>query len=194
MTRNLLQRKNSRLHAVAALVLVAAFVSGCSKKEQPAPVATPPSPVPVQAKQPQLSSVQKPMSSVAIKLPPPPLVDQFDFSGKKDPFKPAIDTKVATAQLPAGLKKALQGGLPIHSFDVSQFKLIGVVTGAKENQAMVVDPNGKGYVLKKGMTIGKNEGRVTTIGINGVEVVEQFKDDTGRVRKETIKITLPRKQ
>jgi type IV pilus assembly protein PilP len=191
MTRHPLQR-NSRLPAVAALVLVAAIVSGCSKKEQPPPAV--PSPVPVKAKQQQVSSVQKPMSSVSVKLAPPPLVDQFDFSGKKDPFKPAIDTKVATAQLPGGLKKGLPGALPIHSFDVSQFKLIGVVTGAKENQAMVVDPNGKGYVLKKGMTIGKNDGRVTSIGINGVEVVEQFRDDTGRVRKETIKITLPRKQ
>jgi len=92
------------------------------------------------------------------------------------------------------MKKALQGGLPIHSFDVSQFRLIGIITGAKENQAMVVDPNGKGYVLKTGMTIGKNDGRVTAIRINGVDVVEQFKDDNGRVRKENIRITLPRKQ
>lgn len=192
MTRNLLQRKNSRLHVVAVLLIVASFVFGCSKKEQPAPVAA--SPTPLKAKQKQVSSVQKPMSSATVKLAPPPLVDQFDFSGKKDPFKPAIDTKVATAQLPGGLKNALQGGLPIHRFDVSQFKMIGVVTGAKENKAMVVDPNGKGYVLKTGMTIGKNNGRITAVGINGVEVVEQFKDDNGRVRKETIKITLPRKQ
>ena len=96
--------------------------------------------------------------------------------------------------VPDDMKKALKGGLPIHSFDVSQFRLIGVITGAKENQAMVVDPNGKGYVLKTGMTIGKNDGRITAVNINGVDVVEQFKDDSGRVRKENIKITLPRKQ
>jgi type IV pilus assembly protein PilP len=59
---------------------------------------------------------------------------------------------------------------------------------------MVVDPNGKGYVLKPGMTIGKNDGRIATINIHGVDVVEQFKDDSGRVRKENIRITLPRKQ
>jgi Tfp pilus assembly protein PilP len=44
------------------------------------------------------------------------------------------------------------------------------------------------------MTIGKNNGRVTAVGINGVDIVEQFKDDSGRVRKENIRITLPRKQ
>ncbi len=84
--------------------------------------------------------------------------------------------------------------LPIHSFDVSQFKLIGIITGDRQNEAMVVDPNGKGYVIKAGMTIGKNEGLITSITNSGVDVVEQFRDDNGRVRKETIKITLPRKQ
>jgi len=190
MTRHLLQR-NRHAYTVVALVTVAALVSGCNKKEQPAPVAAPPGPVQVKKQQP--TAVQKPVSSASVKLAPPP-TNQFDFSGKKDPFKPDIALKTATAPLPEDMKKTLQSGLPIHSFDVSQFRLIGVVTGAKENQAMVVDPNGKGYVLKTGMTIGKNDGRVTAVNINGVEVVEQFKDDSGRVRKENIRITLPRKQ
>ena len=84
--------------------------------------------------------------------------------------------------------------MPIHSFDVSQFKLIGIITGGRENQAMVTDPGGKGYVLKVGMLIGKNDGRITSISSSGVDVLEQFKDDNGRVRKENIKLTLPRKQ
>jgi type IV pilus assembly protein PilP len=191
MTRHLLQ-KNSRSCTIVALVTVAALVFGCNKKEQPAPVAAPPAPV--QSKVQQAKAVQKTVSSSSVKLAPLPSTNQFDFSGKKDPFKPDIAIKTATAPLPDDIKKALKGGLPIHSFDVSQFKLIGVITSAKENQAMVVDPNGKGYVLKIGMTIGKNDGRVTAVSINGVDVVEQFKDDSGRVRKENIRITLPRKQ
>ncbi len=188
MTRHLLQR-NNRAYTVAALVIFAALVSGCSKKEQPAPVAA----TVVVVQQQQAKAVQKPVSSVAVKLAPPLPTNQFDFSVKKDPFKPDIALKIAQSS-PADIKKALKDGLPIHSFDVSQFRLIGIVTGVKENQAMVVDPNGKGYVLKTGMTIGKNDGRVTAVTINGVDVVEQFKDDSGRVRKENIKITLPRKQ
>jgi type IV pilus assembly protein PilP len=190
MKRHLLQR-NSRDCAAVALVAVVFLVSACDKKEQPAPVAAPSAPQVVQQ---QAKAVQKPVSSAAVKLPAAPPGNQFDFSGKKDPFKPDIALKTTTAPSQADINKALQGGLPIHSFDVSQFKLIGVVTGAKENQAMVVDPNGKGYVLKTGMTIGKNDGRITAVTINGVEVVEQFKDDNGRVRKENIRITLPRKQ
>lgn len=188
MTRNLLQL-NNRFYAATALLGIAALTFGCSKKDQPSTVA-PPAAAPVVQ---QLAKpVQKPISST-VKLAPPPLGNQFDFSSKKDPFKPFVVAKSAIAPTPSDLKKALREGLPIHSFDVSQFKLIGVVTGGKENQAMVVDPNGKGYVLKTGMSIGKNDGRITSITTGGVDVLEQFKDDNGRVRRENIRITLPRK-
>jgi type IV pilus assembly protein PilP len=189
MTRNPLH-PNSRVYAAIALLGIAAFTSGCSKKDKPLAVVPP---VAAPVAQQVVKPVLKPVSS-SIKLTPPPPGNQFDFSSKKDPFKPFIVAKASAEATPADLKKALQDGLPIHSFDVSQFKLIGVVTGGKENQAMVVDPNGKGYVLKIGMSIGKNDGRITAITAGGVDVLEQFKDDNGRVRKENIRITLPRKQ
>ena len=189
MKRNL-HHLNSRACAVITALGIAAFLSGCNKKDQP-PVAVPPVVAPVAQ---QLAKpVQKPVSST-VKLAPPPSGNQFDFSNKKDPFKPLVLAKVAATPSSDELKKALKDGLPIHAFDVSQFKLIGIVTGGKENQAMVVDPNGKGYVLKTGMSIGKNDGRIISITAGGIDVLEQFKDDNGRVRKENIKITLPRKQ
>jgi type IV pilus assembly protein PilP len=187
----LLPPKNSRIGVVFVLFGVALFFSGCNKKDNPVPAA-PAAPTAAPVAQQQVTPVQKQISSV--KLAPPPSGNQFDFSGKKDPFKPLVIAKSVSLPNQDDLKKQILAGLPIHSFDVSQFRLIGIVTGAKENQAMVVDPNGKGYVLKVGMTIGKNDGRVTVINAAGVEVVEQFKDDNGRVRKENIKITLPRKQ
>jgi type IV pilus assembly protein PilP len=185
MIRN--QLKNSRSFSAAVFVIagILAFTSGCKKKDQ---VQVPaPQPPPAAAQQ----AVQKPASSAARAAQ---TVSQFDFSTKKDPFKPFVDAKKPSALTAEEKKKALRNSLPIHSFDVSQFKLIGVVTDTRQNQAMVVDPSGKGYVLKVGMTIGKNEGRVTAINTGGVDILEQFKDESGRVRKENIKITLPRKQ
>ena len=179
----------------AVLSLVSAFVvlicaSACNKDQ-------PPSPVPAPAKATQAVKVQpKPVQKVissAVRMPAPP-VNQFDFSGKKDPFKPFVAVKVAPSVSPETLGKAVRNALPIHSFDVNQFKLIGVITGARESQAMVTDPGGKGYVLKVGMSIGKNDGKITSISTRGVEVLEQFRDDNGRVRKENIILTLPRKQ
>lgn len=170
---------------MTALVITALFI-GCKKEVSQPPVAAS-KPAPQQPK-----PIQKPVSS-ALRLSPPP-VNQFDFSNKKDPFKPFAIVKAAPSVSPESKHKALLDALPIHSFDVGQFKLIGIVTGGKENKAMVTDPNGKGYVLRVGMTIGKNDGRITAISNNGVDVIEQFRDDNGRVRKENIRITLPRKQ
>ena len=189
MIRNL-SHLNSRAHTVIVLLAIAVVFTGCNKKEQSATSAVPVAqPVVQQAAKPVL----KPLTS-SVKLVPAPLGNQFDFSSKKDPFKPFVVVKAISTPTPDDLKKAIFDGLPIHSFDVSQFRLIGMVTGGKENQAMVVDPNGKGYVLKVGMSIGKNDGRITSISAVGVDVLEQFKDDNGRVRKENIRITLPRKQ
>ena len=183
---------NRCLPSLVAVGVVVAALAGCRKHEQPAP-ANPAPEQPAKALMPQqLKPVQKQVSS-ALTLSPAP-VNQFDFSNKKDPFKPFVIVKASQAPSANNLQKGARNALPIHSFDVGQFKLIGIVTGDRQNEAMVVDPNGKGYVIKVGMTIGKNEGLITSITNRGVDVVEQFRDDNGRVRKETIKITLPRKQ
>jgi len=184
-----LQHLNKRYRIVLFSLCIPVVVLGCNKKDQtPAPA-----PAPQTAIQPS-KPVQKPSSSAIKLVPPPSTGNQFDFSTKKDPFKPFLMVKAVSASNKADNKKALIDSLPIHSFDVSQFRMIGIVTGAKENQAMVIDPSGKGYVLKVGMTIGKNEGRITAISAGGVDVLEQFRDDNGRVRRENIRITLPRKQ
>jgi len=161
-------------------------ITGCDKNEEKpaaAPATTQTQPV---------KPVLKPMSA-PLRVTPAP-VNQFDFSTKKDPFKPFVIAKPETAPTKESRARSARAGLPIHSFDVSQFKLIGIITGGRENFAQVIDPNGKGYILKKGMAIGKNDGKVVAIANSGVEILEQFKDDNGRVRKENIKLTLPRKQ
>lgn len=188
MTRRNLA-KNSLILATWSLLVITALAMGCKKKEAsvtPKPVAVVAKPVTQQPK-----PVQKPVSS-ALRLSPPE-INQFDFSSKKDPFKPYFNLKATTNTSQDGEQKALREALPIHRYDVGQFKLIGIITGDKGNRAMVTDPSGKGYVLKTGMTIGKNDGKITAITSGGVDVLEQFKDDNGRVRKEHIRITLPRK-
>lgn len=185
MIKNLLRKNKPAPFLCAALVCLLAL-SAC-KKDQPPPAALAPKPAPVQAK-----AVQKPVSSAQAAAAP--AVNQFDFSKKKDPFRPLITVKAAPADNAGPGGKPLRNALPLHSFDVNQFKLIGIITGGKDSQAMVTDPGGKGYVLKTGMTIGKNGGKVAAITSRSVDVVEQFRDDNGRVRSQTIKLTLPRKQ
>jgi type IV pilus assembly protein PilP len=185
------QLKRNSFSFAFAVVLACTLPLAACNKDQPQP------PVVVSSQSTKAAVVQpKPVqkqSSSALRLPPPP-VNQFDFSNKKDPFKPFVVAKTEPKNSSESLKKSQRDTLPIHSFDVSQFKLIGIITGGRENKAMVTDPGGKGYVLKVGMLIGKNDGKITSISSSGIDVLEQFKDDNGRVRKEIIKLTLPRKQ
>ncbi len=182
--------KRNSFFLTFAGILICVFFTACGKDQ---PIVSTPAPA-----KPQNASivVSKPVQNVATsasRASSPP-VNQFDFSNKKDPFKPFIVVKAESTRSFDSIKKAQYDSLPIHSFDVNQFKLIGIVTGGRENRAMVIDPGGKGYVLKAGMSIGKNDGTVVLIHANGVDVLEKFKDENGKTRKETIKLTLPRKQ
>ena len=185
MTRISLLQRNRVCFSSLSLVCLLLLTAGCdSFGKKPAPVTQPAQqPIPVVAQ----VVVQKQISSVTL---PPAQVNQFDFSTKKDPFKPFIvEDKAAGKDKRADAKS----GLPLHRFDVSQFRLIGTVSDPKGNKAMVVDPDGKAYVLRIGMTIGKNEGKITQIGAGGIDLVEQFRDDNGKLRRETIRIPLLRK-
>ena len=66
--------------------------------------------------------------------------------------------------------------------------------GLKENSALIIDPAGKGYVVKQGMLIGNNDGRISKITSSSLDVVESYRDDNGHHRKRTIKLTLPQKK
>jgi len=118
---------------------------------------------------------------------------QLEFSGKKDPFKPYIvQAPVPSKKESASVKNV--NALPIQSYDVSKFKLEGIIAGLKENRAMIVDPMRKGYVVKVGMQLGNNNGRITRISGDSLEVNEQFRDDDGKLRKRTVRLVLPQKK
>lgn len=84
--------------------------------------------------------------------------------------------------------------LPIQNYDVSKFTVSGIITGLKENKALIIDPTGKGYVVRQGMLIGNNDGRITTISPSSIEISEQFRDDSGHVKKRKIVLPLAKKK
>jgi type IV pilus assembly protein PilP len=185
-------KRNPSRQVLAALLLLVAL-AGCSKKET-APSAPPkpaqtPKPAAKQggAVQPQLSSAQA--------LPAHP-----DFKNRTDPFKP-FATAVPPPKAPGQTEGAQPAApppsadlLPIQSFEVSKFKVAGIIAGLTQNRALLIDPNGKGYVVQAGMVIGSNNGRITRITASGVEVLETFKGANGRLTKRKIMLTLAKKR
>jgi type IV pilus assembly protein PilP len=187
--------KRNQSRPVAAGLLLLAALAGCSKKEPGSPPpprpaqAQKPAPKPAAGVQPQLSSAQAAPA-------------HLDFKTRTDPFKPFAAAlpppKEGTGQPQGGVAQgsAPASGdlLPIQSFEVTKFKVAGIIAGLTQNRALLIDPNGKGYVVQEGMVIGSNNGRITRITSTGVEVMETFKADNGRIRKRKVVLTLAKKR
>lgn len=167
------------LFAVACLGLV-----GCSKKESP-PAQAPP---PAAKAEPKPTAVQQPLSSARTALSP---ASTTDFSTMKDPFKPYAALVVGQS---APKKNRFGQIIPILNYDLSQFSVKGIIIGLKANTALIVDPTGKPYVVKRGMEIGRNEGKITKITPTYIEVFEQYRDEAGKLKKNTTKLMLPKKE
>ncbi|WP_198419572.1 pilus assembly protein PilP [Geomonas oryzae] len=176
-------RKPINLNSVV-LLLALALVPGCKKEEAPAPAPAPNQPHPAPAPTPA-PPVQQQMSSVAKASGVP--------SFKKDPFKPVIvpATPAPTSTAAGPSVSPAADLLPIQSFEVSKFKVSGIIAGMRENRALLIDPNGKGYVVQVGMQVGNANGRVTRITPSAVEIVEK---GAGRGKGRTIVLTLAKKR
>ena len=89
--------------------------------------------------------------------------------GRRDPFKSLMIQKE--------IKKDYTRLPPIQQTELKSFKVLGIIMDEERgHKAMVKAPDGKTYVLKKGNIIGKNEGEVVSIDLNGITVEEKFLD------------------
>jgi type IV pilus assembly protein PilP len=170
-----------------SLLLIAGLLipGGCNQQEQP------PSPPPAQtAPRVKVSPpVQKPQTSARISEN---AASSLVFTDRKDPFKSLLSLQGQAAKPSASTRT--KNSLPIQSYDLSKFKVAGIIVGLVENRALVVDPVGKGYVVKQGMLIGDNDGRISKITATTIEVIENYRDDNGHISKRTVRLTLPQKK
>ena len=196
------KRKNSLILLILSLAVSVSCFS-CKKTEsvapQPPPVRKELPKSQIKPTQNQNSSVKKgglpiqKQNSTARSLSG---VTAFDFTNRKDPFKPYAQVTKSSEEKPvhSSVRKNTEDILPIQTFDSERFKVTGIIAGIKENRALLIDPNGKGYVVKEGMALGSNDGVVSKITANAVEIIEKFQDDNGKIRKRTVKLTLIRKK
>jgi type IV pilus assembly protein PilP len=181
-------KKRNNNYLIMVYLVVGLLVLGGCKKEGETP--TPPTAKPMPAVK-VTTPVQKPLSSAKIGEN---LAPSLDFNNRKDPFKSSVAPKAQVAKPAASTgKNSTKDLLPIQSYELSKFKVAGIIVGLKENTALVIDPAGKGYVVKQGMLIGSDDGKITRITATTIEVVESY-NDNGRIRKKTSKLILPQKK
>ena len=148
---------------------------------------TPSSSPPLKTKSPAVEKKKEEATKVAEKKEPEKKEEaeySYNPAGKPDPFKPFIQlTPVREGSRTAPLT-------PLQKYDISQLKLVAIISTPEGNIALVEDATGKGYFLKKGTWIGKNDGKVTKILKDKVIVEEIYQDIFGQTKTNEISLFL----
>jgi len=122
----------------------------------------------------------KPGGAAAATSIPEMLEDEtfrYNPAGKRDPFKSLLDLQ--------SKKKDYSLLPPIQQLDIGQVRITGVVMDEIDGpRAMIKAPNGQTFVVKKGTIIGRNEGEIIEVSLQGIRIVEKYVDFVGR---ETLK-------
>lgn len=160
------------------IFLLCFMLSACTEE------APPPAP-PVQKVAPQAKANEtKPVAPAETEQP-----YVYNPVGRRDPFQPLL--------LVARLTPAMESDeplTPLQTYEIAQFRLIGVIIGKGEPRAMVVAPDGKSYVLQRNIKIGKNGGKVSEVQRDMVLVEENFADFAGEIKTVIQEIKLPKRE
>jgi len=108
----------------------------------------------------------------------------YNPAGKPDPFKPFIQLapiKGVVRTVPL---------TPLQKYDISQLKLVAVISTPEGNIALVEDSSGRGYFVKRGTEIGKNDGKVTRILKDRIVIEEIYPDVWGQSKKSEVYLFL----
>jgi type IV pilus assembly protein PilP len=102
---------------------------------------------------PRASSAAAPSASASA-APPARSIDESEFvenDKSRDPFR--TYARMFAEELKGTGQVQLEVVLPEYSID--ELRLIGIVTRLEPARAMVVDPKGKGHVIRRGQFIGR---------------------------------------
>ena len=81
---------------------------------------------------------------------------------------------------------------PLECCEIGLFRLMAVISGVDNPRALIMAPDGKKYITKKGDLIGLKSGKIVKIAKSKVIVEEKFKDSSeGKVVREFVEIRLP---
>jgi type IV pilus assembly protein PilP len=128
----------------------------------------------------------------AVKPPPPPpetgtpAAPTYVYNpvGKRDPFRSPEAEPAAQAALNASCNE------PLCRFDVDQLTLVAVVSGDANPLAMVQDPAGRGYFVRRNSRVGRQGGKVTQIMSDAVVITEYFTTPDGKTTANPVTLAI----
>ncbi len=173
--------RDDRLMIACALVLFVSMLLACSDE----PSAPPPSPEPIAP--PPAEEVDD--EEEVIELEEFDLTDEDEYEdeeptheyvyspiGKRDPFRSPFQDLVAMDILGRERQERLT---PLQRFDLDQLRVQAIISATADPMAMVIDPDGHGHIVRRGVLMGRNWGRVTAIRRECLVITEQMRDASG---------------
>ena len=104
----------------------------------------------------------------------------YDPQGRRDPFQSMaklLKLSQSRAELP-----------PLQRLELSDVKLIGIVSDASGYYGLIQTPDGKGYTVRVGTPMGTNNGTIKSIAEQRIVVAEPTIDITGKMTSRDIEI------
>ncbi|MDQ6981533.1 MAG: pilus assembly protein PilP [Mariprofundus sp.] len=118
---------------------------------------------------------------------------EIDFANLRDPFASYL-ARVATSRRAALLEKqkimANRKRDPLEAFDLDVLRLVAVFSMGGERVAMIEDAANKGYIVRQGNYVGKNNGKIDKIDDNTVYFTEQVFNPAGDIVNHQVTLTM----
>lgn len=166
-----------------SLMVLAWGLAGCDSEKPAAPAK---SAAPAASAKPPAANVPPPAAQADV----PPVAEQkfvYQAEGRRDPFMPLLALKGK-----ASIGREFEN--PLEAYDLIQYQFKGLIIGIGEPKAVVVAPDGKSYILRKGLRIGKSNGVIRDINHERILVEEQYQDLSGATRKNIQEIKVPKRE
>jgi len=118
---------------------------------------------------------------------------ELDIAKMRDPFESYLT--VLDQQSKQRMEQHRGSGAdhdpePLEAFDLGALRLVAIMQMGSNKAAMVEDPEGKGYVVRAGSYIGRDNGRIENITARSVEIMEDEFTATGEIVKRKAVLTL----
>lgn len=116
----------------------------------------------------------------------------YDFKGRVNPFKSLISESIEPKE-EVLKKKRTRPKSPLEKLDLSQLKLVAILSTPDGKSAVLEESSGKGYVVEKGIYLGLNSGQIEKIEDDRIIIKEIVEDISGKslIRERILQIQKP---
>jgi len=117
----------------------------------------------------------------------------IDFANLRDPFASYLDTVASRGR--AALMESQQQLTnrkreTLEDYDLTTLNLVAIFSMGGERVAMVQDSTAKGFIVRRGNYLGKNNGKIEKITDDTVFLVEQVLNPAGEITDRQVSLTM----